>query len=308
MIYIIKSESYRLLKSTISSIIKDIDEENIFYYDLTIDSLKDILEESNYNSLFSLKKASIVYNTNIFNTKYEYKEDLELLNKYYEHNSDNIVIFLVDSISLKKTIVKKIKEDGNLYELNMPIKEELNKKVKEYLKEQNFKIDNNALISIINRCNNNYDYILNELDKVILVKKDYLITKQDIEKYTINTNNIDIFEFIDKVIKKNIKDSLKELNNVLENTEPAIIFSNLANQYRLILSTKNLINDGYSEKDIANKLNIHPYRIKLAHENSYNYTNLELREKLLFIGELDYKIKKGEIDKNNALKLFLINI
>ena len=308
MIYIIKSESYRLLNSTINNIIKDIEKENIFYYDLTIDNLKDILEDSNYNSLFSSKKASIVYNTNIFNTKYEYKEDLELLNKYYENKSDNIIIFIVDNISLKKTIVKKIKEDGNLYELNMPIKEELNTKIKEYLKEQNFKIENNALISIINRCNNNYDYILNELDKVILVKKDFLIAKQDIEKYTINTNNINIFDFVDKVIKKNIKESLKELNNILDFIEPAIIFSNLANQYRLILSTKNLINDGYSEKDIANKLNIHPYRIKLAHENSYNYTNKELKEKLLFVGELDYKIKRGEIDKNNALKLFLINI
>ena len=308
MIYIIKSESYRLLNSTINNIIKDIEKENIFYYDLTIDNLKDILEDSNYNSLFSSKKTSIVYNTNIFNTKYEYKEDLELLNKYYENKSDNIIIFIVDNISLKKTIVKKIKEDGNLYELNMPIKEELNTKIKEYLKEQNFKIENNALISIINRCNNNYDYILNELDKVILVKKDFLIAKQDIEKYTINTNNINIFDFVDKVIKKNIKESLKELNNILDFIEPAIIFSNLANQYRLILSTKNLINDGYSEKDIANKLNIHPYRIKLAHENSYNYTNKELKEKLLFVGELDYKIKRGEIDKNNALKLFLINI
>jgi len=73
MEYIIKSSSYRLLKNKINEITKDIDKDNIAYYDLTIDSLSVILEECNYTSLFDDKKATIVYNTNLFNTKYEYK-------------------------------------------------------------------------------------------------------------------------------------------------------------------------------------------------------------------------------------------
>ena len=53
---------------------------------------------------------------------------------------------------------------------------------------------------------------------------------------------------------------------------------------------------------------IHPYRVKLALDNSYNYTNEELKNNLLEIGMLDEKIKLGLIDKYIALKLFLINI
>ena len=306
MIYIIKSDSYRLLKAKINELTSDIDKEGVSYYDLTYDNLKDILEESSYSSLFETKKASVIYNAGLFGSKHEYKEDLELLGNYL--NNDNILIFVVDNISLKKSIVKKIKEMGNLYELSIPEKEDLNKSIKEYLKKYNYKIENNAIIELINRCNGNYDYILNELDKVLIVKKDYVINKEDIEKYTINIKEENIFDFVDKIVKKDVQGSLMNLNNILETYEVAVIFSNLASQYRLILSTKNLISEGLSEKDIATKLKVHPYRIKLAHEKSFNYSNQELIDKLLYIGELDQRIKLGEIDKNNALKIFIINM
>ena len=70
MEYIIKSDSYRLLKNELNKLTKDIDKDNIIYYDLSIDSLKDILNNANYVSLFDDKKAIIVYNANIFGTKF----------------------------------------------------------------------------------------------------------------------------------------------------------------------------------------------------------------------------------------------
>lgn len=309
MEYIIKSNSYRLLKQEINKLTKDIDKENINYYDLTIDNLKDILNDCNYSSLFEEKKGIIVYNTNIFNTKFEYKEDLELLEKYLNNpNKNTILIFIADSISSKKKCVKKIKENNNLLELNIN-ESELESHIKEYLKENNFKIENIALTRLIKNLNNKYDYILNELDKVMIIKKDYLITLEDIEKYTISLENDDIFEFVDLIIKKDTIKIFKYLEKFINNKEePAILFSNIATQYRLIYSIKNLIKNGYKEKDIATNLAIHPYRVKLALEKSYNYTNTELKEKLLYIGELDEKIKLGYIDKYIALKLFLLNI
>ena len=310
MEYIIKSDSYRLLKNELNKLTKDIDKDNIIYYDLSIDSLKDILNNANYVSLFDDKKAIIVYNANIFGTKYEYKEDLAILENYLDNpNKNTTLIFLTDSISLKKKCVKKIKDSGNLLDFKTLEKEDLNKEVRKYLSDIGYKIDTQALNILINRCNSNYDIILNELDKVMLIKKDYLINKGDIEKYTIDDSNINIFDFVDLIINRKTDVVLKNIDKVVEEgIEPAIIFSNVASQYRLILSVKNLLKQGLSEKDIANELSIHPYRVKLAHNNSYNYSNEELINKLLYIGNLDKKIKLGEIDKINALKVFLINI
>lgn len=310
MVYIIKSDSYRLLDTKIKELTKEIDKENITHFDLTIDNLNTIIEECNYTSLFNDKKAIIVNNVNIFSTKYEYKEDMELLEKYLNNpNNNTILIFITDNISVKKKCVKIIKDNKNLFELKKPIGEDLKKLVIDYLKINNFKIENSALTKLINNLNENYDFILNELDKVIVTKKDYLITNEDIDKYTIKLEEENIFDFVDLVIKKDTKNIFIKLEKYIqEKQEPAIILANIASQYRLIYSVKNLIKDGFTEKDIALELGIHPYRVKLAHEKSYNYTNEELKEKLLSIGSLDEKIKLGIIDKYVALKLFLVNL
>ena len=65
MEYIIKTNSYRLLKEKLNELTKDIDKDNITYLDLTENSIKEIIEECNYTSLFDDKKAIVVNNTNI---------------------------------------------------------------------------------------------------------------------------------------------------------------------------------------------------------------------------------------------------
>jgi len=309
MEYIIKSSSYRLLRNKINEITKDIDKDNITYYDLTIDPIKDILEECNYSSLFCDKKAIIVYNTNLFNTKYEYKEDLELLENYLNNpNKNTELIFIADSINLKKKCVKLIKDNNNLFELFIEEKE-LSNIVKEYINNLGYKIENKALNNLINNLNKNYDYILNEIDKLIIVKKDKIINDNDIKEYTIKIEEDTLFDFVDVVIKKDEVKTYKYLMEYIkENKEPAILFSSIASQYRLIYSVKNLIKEGYKESEIAKLFNIHEYRVKLAHDKSYNYTNKELSDKLLLIGKLDEKIKLGIIDKYSALKYFLTSL
>ena len=310
MEYIIKSDSYRLLDSKIKELTNNIEKENITYFDLSIDDIDAILEECNYASLFNDKKAIIVNNTNIFGIKHEYKEINDKLESYLNNpNIDTTLIFIADSISLKKKCVKIIKDKNKLIEITKPIKDELEQSIKDYLSNLGYKIENSALKELIINLNSNYDYCLNELDKVLVIKKDYLITLDDIKKYTIKIKEEDIFEFIDDIIKKDTKKIFKKLESFISNKEePAILLSNLASQYRLMLSVKNLIKEGYSEKNIADELKIHPYRVKLAREKSYNYTNEELTNKLLKIGEIDEKIKLGVLDKYIALKLILVDL
>lgn len=310
MVYIIKSDSYRLLDKKIKELINGIDKENITYFDLSIDSLKDILSECNYVSLFDDKKAVIVNNVNIFNSKFEYKEEMDLLEQYLNNQNNNtILIFITNNISKTKRCVKIIKDNGGLIELNNLKQDELISCIKDYLKENGYKIENSALNSLIINLNENYDYCLNELDKVMIVKKDYLINNDDIEKYTIKIKEDNIFDFVDLIIKKDTKKVYKKLDEFIKKREePAILISNIANQYRLILSVKNLLKEGYSEKDIADNLGIHPYRVKLAHDKSFDYTDDELVQKLLKIGELDEKIKQGLVDKYVALKLLIVDL
>lgn len=310
MEYIIKSNSYRLMKEKIIDILKDINEENINYFDLLDDSIDDVIEECNYVSLFNEKKAVIVYNANIFGTKYEYKEVLEKLEKYLNNpNELTTLIFITDGISLKKKCVKIIKENNNLIEISDLKDSSLEIKIKNYLKENKLDIETFALKTLIKNLNNNLDFILNELDKLIVVKDNNFITEEDIDKYTLKLPNDNIFDFVDVIIKKDkikIFGFLKKF--IKEHQEPSIIFANIAMQYRLIYCSIGLKKEGHSEKDIATLLDVHPYRVKLALDNSKYYSKIELEEKLLKICTLDEQIKTGKIDNYIALKMFLVNL
>ena len=63
---------------------------------------------------------------------------------------------------------------------------------------------------------------------------------------------------------------------------------------------------GYSEKDIASTLKIHPYRVKLAIQNSRNYSKETLLNYLYNLAIIDIDIKTGKINKDLALELFIL--
>ena len=52
-------------------------------------------------------------------------------------------------------------------------------------------------------------YTLNELDKIMIVKKDYIINLNDVNKYSIDIKKESIFDFVDLIIKKDKKISIK---------------------------------------------------------------------------------------------------
>ena len=97
-------------------------------------------------------------------------------------------------------------------------------------------------------------------------------------------------------------------NLLSRGSEPIAILVLIANQFRIILQSKLLYYKGYTEKDIASTLSIHPYRVKLAIQNSRNYSNELLIEYIDKLATLDYEIKSGEKDADTGLELFLLGI
>ena len=84
------------------------------------------------------------------------------------------------------------------------------------------------------------------------------------------------------------------------------LIATLANQFRLLLQVKLMKNNGYSDNEMISTLKEHPYRIKLAKNSLFGED--KLKDKILKLSELDYKIKSGNIDKNLGLELFLLDI
>ena len=70
--------------------------------------------------------------------------------------------------------------------------------------------------------------------------------------------------------------------------------------------SKELLKKGLSEKAIAETLKIHPYRVKLALQNSRSYDSKTLLKFISDLADIDINIKTGKINKDLALELFIL--
>ena len=314
MIYLLYGTNYFLIKREIEKIklennIESIDINN---YNLENTILDNILDDALTLSLFSQKKMIIVDNSYIFTSSVRKKgldHNIDLLNKYIENpNPDTILIFVVneEKIDDRKKIVKLIKINGNVIEFNEV------KNIDTFIKNElnDYKMDAVTINSFVNRVGDNLAIITSEIEKLKLYKNDdKIITKEDVFDVCSEQIDVDMNELTNSIVSKNISKSLKIYNELIkQGEEPLQIIIRLANQFRIIYQSKELTKKGYSNKDIADILGIHPYRVKKALEISYKFPSKELLSILKKLSIIDEGIKMGNMDKNIALEQFILEI
>lgn len=314
MIYLFYGIEDYLIQKEIDSIKQknNIEEISISRYDLTNTNIEKIIEDCEMNSMFTDKKVIIVNNSYIFtgqSKKGQIEQNLEALEKYLNNpNIDTLLIFISDSEKLdeRKKIVKLIKQKGIVKEFNTTTN--INSIVKSFFND--YKISDSSITKLINRVGNNLPLLEEEAEKLKLYKDDIKeINDEDILKITNKNGDLDIFKLIDNIIMKNKKVATETYNEMIKyGEEPIKILIMIASQIRLMYQTKLLYKKGYTEKDSASLLGIHPYRVKLATEKGRKYTESDLLMYLDNLADLDSKIKQSNVDKKMAIELFILKI
>lgn len=305
MVYLLYGTEDFEIEEEIKKLSKDIDEMNISKYDLNNDMLSLALEDAKTISLFGDKKLVIVDNANMFTGSTS--KDSELIEEYLNHINENTTLVLIvhnDKLDTRKKITKLIKKVGKVQEFNDEL--DTTSLVRRLFKDYN--IDYKTIQLFIDRVGSNPLIIQSEINKIKIYKdNDKNITEEDILNLTAKLIEIDIFKLIDYIVRKNKEKALELYYEMLKmNEEPIKIVVILANQFRIMYQSKELLKKGYSEKDIASTLKIHPYRVKLAIQNSRNYTSDILLKNLNDLADIDIGIKTGTINKDLALELFIL--
>ena len=305
MVYLLYGTKDFQIEEEIKKLSKGLDEMNINKYDLNNDLLSLAIEDAKTMSLFDDKKLVIIDNANMFTGSTS--KDSEIVEEYLNHINENTTLVLIvhnDKLDTRKKITKLINKVGKVIAFNDEL--DMTNLVRRLLKDYN--IDYKTINLFLDRVGNNPLIIQNEINKIKIYKEnDKTITDEDILNLTTKLIEIDIFKLIDYIVKKNKEKALELYYEMLKmNEEPIKIIVILANQFRIMYQSKELLKKGYSEKDIANILKIHPYRVKLAIQNSRNYTSEVLLKNLNNLADIDIGIKTGILNKDLALELFIL--
>ena len=312
MIYLLYGLEKYLIDKKIKDILveNNIDSINTNSYDLNVDLLSNIIDDCMTISLFSEKKAIIVYNSNIFTAKKNsIEQDTNVLEGYLSNiNPDTILIFVLyeEKLDERKKIVKTLKKYANIKNFSNDIN--INNLVKDMF--NGYQISNSTINLFIDRVGKNLSILSQEANKIITYKNnDTNIIDSDIINLTNKSFDVDIFALVEAIVSKDKSKALNIYYEMLKyNEEPIKIIVMLANQFRIIYQSKEMYKKGYTESDIATTLEIHPYRIKLALNKAKEYSNKSLLNYLKKLSDLDVGIKTGNINKEIGLELFIINL
>jgi len=313
--FLIYGEDEFLIKHNINKIINTKNKENIsvIYYDMSENTIEEIIEELNTFDLFDNNKV-VVCEKSIFLTSEGKKDNYntDILIEYLEKaKNDNVLIITNNSIDERKKMVKDIKKKCSVIKCDKLKDYEIEDYIFKKFNNYGYKIDRYSVKLIFDRIGNDLTLINNEIKKLMMYKLDSKnIVENDILELVPKKIDDNIFDLIDAVVENN-KNKIFELYEGLTNyygEEQTKIIVMIANQFRLMLQCKILCSEGKSESEIASFLKVHPYRVKLAIQKSRNTKKETLEKYLLDLANLDINIKSGKTNKNMGLELFFLNM
>ncbi len=305
--YLISSESFRLINEELEKIIKN--STNVLKYDMNNVSMQDLITEAAYLGIDDEIKYIIAKNSSFFSSGKLKEEDSDLLLNYLENpNPSTIIIFTLNTkIDERKKITKIMKEKYQIINIAKLNEYEMNKKINLDLKKDGYKMDYEAINYLIKASLNNYDILYNEIEKIklcFLEKKN--LTLKDIKSISSISIEDNIFKLINAIMDKDKKRYFKLFNDLkILKEEPVALINLLAREYRHTYIIKNKLRN---KEELQQILKLQNWQYEKYEKYAYNYSNIELKNKLKELYNLDLNIKKGKIEKYLGFTIFLLNV
>lgn len=169
------------------------------------------------------------------------------------------------------------------------------------LKSHGKEITSDAVQQLIESCCNYYSLIENELCK-LNVCDESLITQKIVENLVCKETEFTVFELTDALSRKDSDKAVSLLNLMEKDTKT---FTLILNHFRRLFFVA--ISD-MSEKELSELLNVKEYAIIKAKSLSKNFSKLQLKNIYEMLNDVDFFIKNGQMQIENALYYLIFGI
>lgn len=313
MVYLIYGQDRFILERTVTKEVKTIlgtqDALNFVKFDGRDHSFTDIMTEVDYLPLGVTNKVVLADFIDYFDKKTSLtkNEEKEFISFIKDQRKDVILLLIVrDVVNRKHPLISIIEQFGRIIEIKPVTNEEWPTIIKTMFNRASKSIDEDAIKLLIEYTQGNTLTVYNEVEKLMLYKNQ--ITRDDVFTLVARPFEESVFELTNALIGNDKSLALKIYRDFqVNNLEPLILVSTLANQFRLYATVFLIADKKLSKDEIAQELGINPYRVQLALRMRQKLSLEEVYEVLDQLHSLDYMIKSGQVDRYYAFELFLIN-
>lgn len=296
-----------LLKNAIS----DEDAEfNISTYDAEEVVIEQAIEDAITPPFFGDRRVVIIQSASFLTgQKIKLEQNVKELEKYIESPSPFTIFIVVapyEKLDDRKKITKLLKKQA-IVESQVLDNNRIHMWVKERVVSLGSTIEEEAVGTLINLVGVNASIISNELEKLSIYASGGSITVDSVMKLVPKSIEQNIFVLVENVVNRNLKKALEVLHELLyRQEEPIKILGLLASQFRLLYQVKEYTGIGYTGQQIAQRIGVHPYRVKLASQQVRNFKIEELNDIMNELAQADYSMKSSGLDKKLVLEFFIM--
>ncbi len=289
------------------------DKEDIFLKSSCINNLKNaiIKGQTDFNlNVFTTENISANGLKNALNTLPFFSERKMVLIKENEPIKDKEIIdcianFLSNIVQTTVLVIDKCEESGleSLTKLNGVTVVDCQRVDREILRafilkrcrEEQFKIDENAINCLIDFCDGYMTRISIELDKLISFKfQEKSIFEFDVLENVNKSDEYQIFELTNAISNKNSEKALFIVDDIIKNKKNvsailSLIYSQIRRLFYVKISKE-------SNAELAKSLEIKEYAVKMLKLQAEKMSAKKLKEMLYLCKNTDYGIKSGNLD------------
>lgn len=264
--------------------------------------------------LLSDKRIIVIKNASEFseNIDKDFLKKLEKLENYV------IIIFLDYSNEINKTksFYKFFQKNNKNVEFPKLKGREIYNFIDQYFIRNGIKIKPNDLSYLVSKSgydSKNMDLglydIKNELDKIISLVEDGILTKEIIDSSLVDRTDSNIFNFIEAICSKNSEKAILELNNLHELNEPIQkVFYMIIRQVHLMIGYVSAKKLSVSDREIQAQLKVKDYEFSKLKNYCRNFTLDELSNIHTELLEIDSLIKTSSISERLLVEMLIIKL
>lgn len=218
-----------------------------------------------------------------------------------------IMIFVEENVDKRNKLFKAVTAAGYAANMASPDQETLIKWVAGMLKNDGRKITRGDVLLFLSIIDMDMENIRQELEKLVCytMGRD-VVTADDIHAVcSVHTEN-KIFEMINAIAAKNLKDAMVLYNDLLTLKEPPMrILYLIARQFNVLLQIRELSGQGFPSNIIAERTAMKEFIVRKNLGLARRFTVAELRAAVEFCTQMEEDVKTGRMQDQIAVELVI---
>lgn len=287
---------------------------NVGSYDLEVTPLATALDDAMAAPFFGERRL-VMLNKPAFLTgnapRGGLKQDPAALRDYLKHPQPSSVVVLFapyEKLDGRKGVVKDLKQVAVTVSTAPLTEPQARQQVTAKLRADGYQLAAGALDELVARTNANYGKMAAALPELELyayqAKRITLAAVQGLVPQAADEN---VFDLVEAVLANQQVVALKRYRELLASQhQPLQLNAILVSQFRLLLQLKILAQHGFSQGTLANKLKVHPYRVKLGLQAARKFKMEDLSRAYLGLIRCERALKTSSQSPELLFQLFML--